>query len=121
MTKRRSAHLSPTILPSANGAMTDARTCLYTMTPDEDFIVDRLPGAENIIVASPCSGHGFKFAPVIGEILAGSRLEGATPHDISRFRSTDLDNPCCSAHIFGMDKPARRPNAADLLPNGRRP
>jgi len=73
-------------LPAANGAMTDARTCLYTMTPDSDFIIDRLPGAANIIVASPCSGHGFKFAPVIGEILCGLALEGATPHDISRFR-----------------------------------
>jgi sarcosine oxidase len=73
-------------LPAANGAMTDARTCLYTMTPDGDFIVDRLPGAANIIVASPCSGHGFKFAPVIGEILCGLALDNATPHDISRFR-----------------------------------
>jgi sarcosine oxidase len=74
------------MLPAANGTMTDARTCLYTMTPDGDFIVDRLPGAEAIIVASPCSGHGFKFAPVIGEILCGLALDGATPNDISRFR-----------------------------------
>jgi sarcosine oxidase len=73
-------------LPAANGAMTDARTCLYTMTPDSDFIIDRLPSAPNIIVASPCSGHGFKFAPVIGEILCGLALEGATAHDTSRFR-----------------------------------
>lgn len=73
-------------LPAANGGMTDARTCLYTMTPDGDFIVDRLPDAANIIVASPCSGHGFKFAPVIGEVLCGLALEHATPHDISRFR-----------------------------------
>jgi sarcosine oxidase len=73
-------------LPAANGAMTDARTCIYTMTPDGDFIVDRLPDAANIIVASPCSGHGFKFAPAIGEILAGLALDNATPHDISRFR-----------------------------------
>jgi sarcosine oxidase len=73
-------------LPAANGTMTDARTCLYTMTPDGDFILDRLPGAANIIVASPCSGHGFKFAPAIGEILCGLALDGTTPHDISRFR-----------------------------------
>ena len=46
------------------------QTCLYTMTPDGDFIIDRLPDAPQIIVASPCSGHGFKFAPVIGDILA---------------------------------------------------
>jgi hypothetical protein len=40
-----------------------AKTCRYTGTPDRDFVIDRLPGAPNIIVASPCSGHGFKFAP----------------------------------------------------------
>ena len=45
----------------------------------------RLPCASNIIVASPCSGHGFKFAPVIGEILADLATTGATPHDIARF------------------------------------
>ncbi len=73
-------------IPAADGRMLAAKTCLYTMTPDGDFIIDRLPGSESIIVASPCSGHGFKFAPVIGEILADLVLQGRTPHDISRFR-----------------------------------
>jgi sarcosine oxidase len=73
-------------LPAANGRMIAAKTCLYTMTPDGDFLIDRLPGAPQIVVASPCSGHGFKFAPVIGEILADLATTGATPHDISRFR-----------------------------------
>jgi sarcosine oxidase len=73
-------------VPSANGALLDAQTCRYTMTPDGDFILDRLPGAPAVIVASPCSGHGFKFAPVIGEIIADLVTQGATPHDISRFR-----------------------------------
>jgi sarcosine oxidase len=63
-----------------------AKTCLYTMTPDGDFIIDQLPGNPRVIVASPCSGHGFKLAPVIGEILADLATDGATPHDISRFR-----------------------------------
>ncbi len=72
-------------IPAANGPLAAAKTCLYTMTPDHDFIIDRLPGAPNIIVASPCSGHGFKFAPVIGEILADWRRPAATEHDISRF------------------------------------
>lgn len=57
-------------LPAANGRLRSAKTCLYTMTPDGDFILDRVPAQPNVIVASPCSGHGFKFAPVIGEILA---------------------------------------------------
>jgi sarcosine oxidase len=72
-------------LPAANGRLTAARTCLYTMTPDGDFILDRLPECPAIIVASPCSGHGFKFAPVIGEILADLAVTGTTVHDISRF------------------------------------
>jgi sarcosine oxidase len=72
-------------LPEANGRRLAATTCLYTMTPDGDFILDRLPGHQAIIVASPCSGHGFKFAPVIGEILADLALTGSTSHDISRF------------------------------------
>jgi sarcosine oxidase len=73
-------------IPAADGRMLAAKTCLYAMTPDGDFIIDRLPGSEKIIVASPCSGHGFKFAPVIGEILADLVLQGRTPHDISRFQ-----------------------------------
>jgi sarcosine oxidase len=72
-------------LPAANGRLIAAKTCLYTMAPDGHFLIDRLPGAANIIVASPCSGHGFKFAPVIGEILADLATRGATPHDIARF------------------------------------
>jgi len=73
-------------LPAGNGALVAAKTCLYTLTPDRDFIIDRLPGAPSIIVASPCSGHGFKFAPLIGEILADLATGGETAHDISRFR-----------------------------------
>ena len=73
-------------IPAANGKLIAAQTCLYTMTPDGDFLIDRLPGAPNVIVASPCSGHGFKFAPVIGEILADLATAGTTGHDISRFR-----------------------------------
>jgi sarcosine oxidase len=73
-------------VPAANGRLIDAKTCLYTMTPDGDFLIDRLPGQANIIVASPCSGHGFKFAPAIGEILADLATTGTTRHDIARFR-----------------------------------
>jgi sarcosine oxidase len=72
-------------LPAANGPLKAAETCLYTMTPDGHFLIDRLPGAPNVIAASPCSGHGFKFAPVIGEILADLATTGTTAHDIARF------------------------------------
>ena len=44
-----------------------SETCLYTRTPDEDFVLDRVGP---VTVASPCSGHGFKFTPLIGEVLA---------------------------------------------------
>ena len=61
-------------MPAANGALLDAQTCLYTVTPDGDFLIDRLPGVPQVIVASPCSGHGFKFAPAIGRRLASLAL-----------------------------------------------
>jgi sarcosine oxidase len=73
-------------LPAVDGPLMEAVTCLYTKTPDGDFIVDRLPEAPQIVVASPCSGHGFKFSPLIGEVLADLVSVGSTPHDISRFR-----------------------------------
>jgi sarcosine oxidase len=72
-------------LPGADGRLVAAQTCLYTMAPDGDFIIDRLPEHPQIVIASPCSGHGFKFAPVIGEILADLATTGTTSHDISRF------------------------------------
>jgi sarcosine oxidase len=56
------------------------------MTPDGNFVLDRLPGHPEIIIASPCSGHGFKFSPVIGETLADLATSGATQRDISRFQ-----------------------------------
>ena len=62
------------------------RTCMFTNTPDEHFILDVLPGHPQVVVASPCSGHGFKFASVIGEILADLAQSGETPHDIELLR-----------------------------------
>jgi len=73
-------------MPGANGPLRQMRTCMYTRTPDEDFVIDYSPADPRIVLASPCSGHGFKFASVIGEVLADLAL-GATPaSDISRFR-----------------------------------
>ena len=56
--------------PSGDGELREAAVCLYTNTPDEHFVIDTLPEDDRVIVASPCSGHGFKFAPAIGEVLA---------------------------------------------------
>jgi sarcosine oxidase len=72
-------------IPAADGPLAAAKTCLYTVTPDHDFIVDRLTDAPNIVVAAACSGHGFKFAPVLGEVLADLATKGETSHDIGRF------------------------------------
>jgi sarcosine oxidase len=68
-------------------------SCRYTMTPDEDFIIDRHPEHPQIVIASACSGHGFKFGVVIGRILADLATQGSTDYDIGRFR---LDRPALS-------------------------
>ena len=72
--------------PAASGPTLALRTCIFTNSPDEHFIIDTLPGDERIIVASPCSGHGYKFCSVIGEILADLAIDDSTRHDISLFR-----------------------------------
>jgi sarcosine oxidase len=55
--------LAPRVLRSA--------TCLYTNTPDQHFLIDRHPDHPRVVIASACSGHGFKFAPAVGELVAG--------------------------------------------------
>jgi sarcosine oxidase len=72
-------------LPQAAGGLKAMKTCIYTMTPDEDFVIDLLSSNPRIVVASPCSGHGYKFASVIGEVLSDLATQGKTKHDISRF------------------------------------
>jgi sarcosine oxidase len=80
--------------PAANGPTMALRTCMFTNTPDEHFILDVLPEFPQIVVASPCSGHGFKFASVIGEILADLAQNGETRHDIGLLRlSRFAENP----------------------------
>ena len=72
-------------LPAAAGRRRASITCRYTMLPGEDFLLDHLPGEPRIVVASPCSGHGFKFASVVGEILADLAMEGSTALPIDAF------------------------------------
>ena len=62
-----------------------AATCLYTVTPDFGFVIDTLPNAERVIVASPCSGHGFKHSAAIGEALSELVIDGASQLDLSAF------------------------------------
>jgi len=72
--------------PASDGPVMALKSCIFTNTPDEHFIIDTLPGEPRVIVASPCSGHGFKFASVIGEILAELAIDGWTKHDIGLFK-----------------------------------
>lgn len=62
-----------------------AKTCMYTTTPDEHFVLGPHPDMPSVILACGFSGHGFKFAPVVGEILADLAMEGQTAHPISLF------------------------------------
>jgi sarcosine oxidase len=78
------------LLPGVTGEILDMTSCRYTMTPDEDFIIDLHPEYRQIAIASPCSGHGFKFAPVIGQMLADLALSGETAYPTAKFR---LDRP----------------------------
>jgi sarcosine oxidase len=73
-------------IPGANGRLRDARACLYTNTPDGHFVIDRHPDLPHVIVASACSGHGFKFAPAVGEALADLVTGDAGRFDLSPFR-----------------------------------
>jgi sarcosine oxidase len=75
-------------LPGANGPALAVKTCLYTYSPDEHFIVDRLPEAPNVAFFTGCSGHAYKFASVVGEVLADLSLEGKTslPVDFLKMR-----------------------------------
>jgi len=73
------------LIPGAAGPLARSRTCLYTSTPDADFIVGPHPADPRVVIASACSGHGFKFAPAMGEILADLATGRAPVHDIARF------------------------------------
>ncbi len=73
-------------LPDADGPTLSYKTCMFTNTSDEHFVIDRYPGVPQVIVASPCSGHGFKFASGIGEILADLAQDREPAFDLSMFR-----------------------------------
>ena len=72
--------------PAFTGPLRQSAVCLYSNTPDGDFILDRHPEEPRVILASPCSGHGFKFAPAIGEVLADLVEERPLRFDLSPFR-----------------------------------
>lgn len=73
-------HVAP-FFPDAAPVCRRSAVCLYTVTPDFGFVVDRLPDSERVIIASPCSGHGFKHSAAVGELVA----------DLVEDRDSDFD------------------------------
>jgi monomeric sarcosine oxidase len=72
------------------GDVRKSRMCMYAMTPDEDFVLDHFPGYDNVVVGAGFSGHGFKFGPLIGDLLAALVLGeqpqfGLEPFTLARF------------------------------------
>jgi sarcosine oxidase len=80
------AALAP-ILPGLSRArVRDSTTCIFTNTPDHDFVIDFHPDHANVLISSPCSGHGFKFASAIGELQADLLTKGNSRFDLAPFR-----------------------------------
>lgn len=77
--------------PDGAGPAMALQTCLFTNTPDEHFVIDLAPGSPEVVIASPCSGHGFKFASVVGEIVADLATSGSTSHDVRLFALDRFD------------------------------
>lgn len=82
--RMHAAHLAGRLAGVTNRPVRTA-TCIYTATPDSAFLIDRHPDCPAILVASPCSGHGFKHSAAIGESLAQWAIDGAPVIDLSAF------------------------------------
>jgi sarcosine oxidase len=77
--------LRPVLPGLARARLRETQVCLYTNTPDQHFLVDWHPRHANVLVSSPCSGHGFKFASVLGEAQADLLTTGKSLFDLSPF------------------------------------
>ena len=73
------------LFPYLTGPLLKAATCMYASAPDDHFVLGRLDGMPQVVVACGFSGHGFKFVPVVGEIVADLVQTGITAHDIDLF------------------------------------
>jgi sarcosine oxidase len=73
-------------LPAADGPRTFGQVCMYTLSPNRHFVIDVHPMHPQVVLAAGFSGHGFKFASVVGEVLADLAEGGRTPHPIEMFR-----------------------------------
>jgi sarcosine oxidase len=73
------------LMPENSFQFLEASTCMYTETPDQDFLIGAHPSHPNAVVGAGFSGHGFKFSTLIGLILAQLAVDGSTPYPIERF------------------------------------
>jgi sarcosine oxidase len=73
-------------LPGLSDKCLKTAVCLYTSTPDSGFVIDFHPSHSNILIVSPCSGHGFKHSAAIGEVVAELVMTGQSKIDISKFK-----------------------------------
>jgi sarcosine oxidase len=79
------AALRPVLPDLSRAAVKESGVCLFTNTPDHDFVIDRHPLHPQVLISSPCSGHGFKFASAIGEAQAQIIMDGESRLDLSAF------------------------------------
>lgn len=86
------------VMPDALGPVLYSKTCLYTLTPDRDFVIDALPDHPDVVIAIG-AGHAFKFASVLGRVLSELTIDGASPTDLEPFRF--------GREILHMDDPPR--------------
>jgi sarcosine oxidase len=103
--------------PDGNGPTMRLATCMFTNTPDKHFLIDVHPEFPQVSFASPCSGHGFKFASVVGEIMADLADAGDTRHDIELFRLHRFPVPLDARPTHSSDGASRR----SRLQTGQRP
>lgn len=73
-------------IPDAAGPLISTRRCLYTLTPDKDFVIDQHPNYPQVVIGAGFSGHGFKFTTLMGKMLSDLAIEGQTPHNTSLFK-----------------------------------
>jgi sarcosine oxidase len=85
-------------LPSAVGPIVSIKTCMYTMPPDRNFVIDTLPAYPQVSLALGAA-HGFKFASIIGRVLSELAIDGATSYNVGAFA---VDRP-----IMTMERPPR--------------
>jgi sarcosine oxidase len=93
--------LTATYLRGVSGHVARTLTCMYSNTPDDHFVIDFAPEDRNVVVISACSGHGFKFGPIMGEIAADLAVDGGTRRDISHFSATRF---AATSHVPRHDR-----------------